>query len=56
MTYNYKDGSKTVTLAEVGGSDLSCFGALDFAVCEILKVMFYVAFETFLLHKWCSLL
>lgn len=28
MTFNYKDGSKTVTLAEVEGSDLSCFGAL----------------------------
>ena len=27
MTFNYKDGSKTVTLAEVEGSDLSCFGA-----------------------------
>ena len=27
MTFNYKDGSKTVTLAEVEGLDLSCFGA-----------------------------
>lgn len=27
LTFNYKEGSKTVTLAEVESSDLSCFGA-----------------------------
>ena len=29
FTCNYKDGSKTITLAEVEGSDLSVFGALN---------------------------
>lgn len=29
LTFNYKDGSKTITLAEVEGSDLSCFGAVS---------------------------
>ena len=29
LTFNYKDGSKTITLAEVEGSDLSVLGALD---------------------------
>ena len=28
LTFNYKDGSKTITLAEVEGSDLSVLGAL----------------------------
>ncbi|MCI5936583.1 MAG: recombinase, partial [Eubacterium sp.] len=28
LTFNYKDGSKTITLADVEGSDLSSFGAL----------------------------
>ena len=27
LTFNYKDGSKTITLAEVEGSDLSALGA-----------------------------
>lgn len=27
LTFNYKDGSKTITLAEVEGSDLSSLGA-----------------------------
>ena len=27
LTFNYKDGSKTITLADVEGSDLSSFGA-----------------------------
>ena len=27
LTFNYKDGSKTITLAEVEGSDLSVLGA-----------------------------
>ena len=29
LTFNYKDGSKTITLADVEGSDLSSFGALN---------------------------
>ena len=29
LTFNYKDGSKTITLAEVEGSDLSVLGALE---------------------------
>ncbi len=29
ITFNYKDGSKTITLAEVEGSDLSVLGAFD---------------------------
>ena len=29
LTFNYKDGSKTITLAEVEGSDLSVLGALN---------------------------
>lgn len=29
LTFNYKDGSKTITLADVEGSDLSSFGAAD---------------------------
>ena len=29
LTFNYKDGSKTITLAEVEGSDLSVLGAFD---------------------------
>lgn len=29
LTFNYKDGSKTITLADVEGSDLSSFGAHD---------------------------
>ena len=32
LTFNYKDGSKTITLADVEGSDLSSFGALFFAL------------------------
>lgn len=28
LTFNYKDGSKTITLAEVEGSDLSVLGAV----------------------------
>ena len=28
LTFNYKDGSKTITLADVEGSDLSSFGAV----------------------------
>ena len=28
LTFNYKDGAKTITLAEVEGSDLSVLGAL----------------------------
>ena len=31
LTFNYKDGSKTITLADVEGSDLSSFGA---GVCK----------------------
>jgi hypothetical protein len=27
LTFNYKDGAKTITLAEVYGSDLSVLGA-----------------------------
>ncbi|MBS7306348.1 MAG: hypothetical protein KIG39_06755, partial [Lachnospiraceae bacterium] len=27
LTFNYKDGSKTITLEDVEGSDLSAFGA-----------------------------
>ena len=29
LTFNYKDGSKTITLAEVEGSDLSVLGAVS---------------------------
>ena len=29
LTFNYKDGSKTITLAEVEGSDLSVLGAVN---------------------------
>ena len=29
LTFNYKDGSKTITLAEVEGSDLSVLGAVE---------------------------
>ena len=29
LTFNYKDGSKTITLAEVEGSDLSVLGAFE---------------------------
>lgn len=29
LTFNYKDGSKTITLAEIEGSDLSVLGAFD---------------------------
>ena len=29
ITFNYKDGSETITLAEVEGSDLSVLGAFD---------------------------
>ena len=32
LTFNYKDGSKTITLADVEGSDLSSFGAPRFII------------------------
>ena len=28
ITFNYKDGTKTITLEDVKGSDLDCLGAL----------------------------
>ena len=34
LTFNYKDGSKTITLAEVEGSDLSVLGAVNELVRE----------------------
>ena len=42
LTFNYKDGSKTITLAEVEGSDLSVLGAprrskLWFACSDFLQ-------------------
>ncbi len=40
LTFNYKDGSKTITLAEVEGSDLSAFGAL----WKGFKVIYFEAF------------
>lgn len=33
LTFNYKDGSKTITLADVEGSDLSSFGAERKPLC-----------------------
>ena len=36
LTFNYKDGSKTITLAEVEGSDLSVLGAPLFESPESL--------------------
>lgn len=34
LTFNYKDGSKTITLADVEGSDLSSFGAPETRLIE----------------------
>ena len=45
LTFNYKDGSKTITLAEVEGSDLSVLGAVNECSCKsmesILQLFFY---------------
>ena len=42
LTFNYKDGSKTITLADVEGSDLSSFGAAqngsDYAAYRLGKL------------------
>lgn len=35
LTFNYKDGSKTITLAEVEGSDLSVLGAPEIPETEV---------------------
>lgn len=40
LTFNYKDGSKTITLAEVEGSDLSAFGAGEYGRASRLIVDF----------------
>ena len=37
LTFNYKDGSKTITLAEVEGSDLSVLGAVDKRKDNVVK-------------------
>lgn len=51
LTFNYKDGSKTITLAEVEGSDLSVLGAVIFGGTVLFKegmVLFYYSMESFL--------
>ena len=40
LTFNYKDGSKTITLAEVEGSDLSVLGAPKTSTHRVLVFLF----------------
>lgn len=47
LTFNYKDGSKTITLADVEGSDLSSFGAVNF----FPEVLINIALSGFFLSK-----
>ena len=43
LTFNYKDGSKTITLAEVEGSDLSVLGAPKITLqCTLQGDFFYI--------------
>ena len=42
LTFNYKDGSKTITLAEVEGSDLSVLGAPSENLVTIMVARFFV--------------
>ena len=41
LTFNYKDGSKTITLAEVEGSDLSVLGAPRRSKVRFAPTFFY---------------
>ena len=41
LTFNYKDGSKTITLAEVEGSDLSVLGAPDRSKASFAPTYFF---------------
>lgn len=50
LTFNYKDGSKTITLAEVEGSDLSVLGALQ-ARREDESLLFFCIIAKLLLGK-----
>ncbi|MEE0107993.1 MAG: hypothetical protein UEK58_03595, partial [Merdibacter sp.] len=52
LTFNYKDGSKTITLAEVEGSDLSVLGApfVDWFLIFLKKT------ETFFCSMPCFLI
>ena len=62
LTFNYKDGSKTITLEEVEGSDLSVLGAVDkilrIGFCESGFEVFLFAANIILLWKiksvWCQ--
>ena len=55
LTFNYKDGSKTITLAEVEGSDLSVLGApseyppgySDFFISKIILKKLYRNMQLF---------
>lgn len=42
FTFNYKDGSKTITLAEVEGSDLSVLGAPYENYLDYIKVFLFI--------------
>ena len=45
LTFNYKDGSKTITLADVEGSDLSSFGAPQNTSHEAAGYFLLLVFE-----------
>ena len=42
LTFNYKDGSKTITLEEVEGSDLSVLGAPYENYLDYIKVFLFI--------------
>ena len=48
LTFNYKDGSKTITLAEVEGSDLSVLGA---GIEKPPKPLFYKVLGLFVVWR-----
>lgn len=55
LTFNYKDGSKTITLADVEGSDLSSFGAPHRSRVRFAPVFFcHGKAAPFLLPKYCQ--
>ena len=50
LTFNYKDGSKTITLEDVEGSDLSAFGAPKRKNPVVQTTGFFLLSHTFRLH------
>ena len=51
LTFNYKDGSKTITLAEVEGSDLSVLGALHPWQGKVPKLAYLRHFWDFFFYR-----